>query len=82
MYNANDVRYVIQMFGINDEHAIETIFSYAMHVWVARNKNGENKGYAFVEFRTQHDLLNGLNYVHNHMPGVRASMVVPPPEGD
>lgn len=71
------VRYLLQLFGITDEHDLQALFPKAVATWVGRNVNRENMGYGFVEFACHTDLLEGLKYVHDSMKGVRA-FVMPP----
>lgn len=69
------IRYVMQLFGLSDEHDLDTLFPNRMHVWIGRNVKGEHMGYGYVEFHTHTELQEAFKYVKENMRGVRAMML-------
>jgi len=69
------IRYVIQLFGISDDHDLESIFPNRMHIWIARNVKREHMGYGYFEFHTPLELQAAVKYVNENMRGVRVMML-------
>lgn len=73
-------RYVIQLHGIEefqDENYFINMIPSLMHIWIARdNKTNEFKGYGFIEFYNNEDLLKAIDYINDNIKNVIINVIL------